>query len=64
MPFDQIVAQTTETSTSIGSVRFRFDNGERGAFSYTVGVVSQTRPILRSLFGSRPTQCLFEDLPQ
>lgn len=57
-PFTQIngTAPSTQADT-IGTVTIRFTNGTTGTFSYTVGNVTQTKPIERLQFGSTAAVC-------
>lgn len=57
-PFLQIADQpASPASDPVGNATFRFDDGDSASFSYALGGVSQTKPIVRLLVGSRPTDC-------
>lgn len=57
-PFGQINGSAASTQAdTIGSVTIRFNDGGNGSFSYTVGNVSQTKPIERLQFGSTASVC-------
>jgi hypothetical protein len=44
-------------SDSVGTATVRFSNGESGTFSYTVGNVTQSKPISRLQFGNASSVC-------
>jgi hypothetical protein len=41
----------------VGTASFAFSDAERGTFSYTVGAVTQSKPIVRQVFASPATVC-------
>jgi hypothetical protein len=44
-------------ATQVGTASFAFSDAERGTFSYTVGAVTQSKPIVRQVFASPATVC-------
>jgi hypothetical protein len=57
-PYPQIAGQRPSPgSDPVGTATFRFTDGENGTFSYTVGNVTQSKPIRRSQFGSTTSVC-------
>lgn len=61
-PFSQIdAAPPSPGSDVVGSARLSFSSGTRGSFAYTLGSVSQSKPIERLQLGSAATLC--ESLP-
>lgn len=48
---------TAITVTQVGTATLAFDSAASGVFTYTVGGVSQARPIVRQVFGSPATVC-------
>lgn len=57
-PFTQINgAPPSADADIIGSVTLRFSDGQTGTFSYTIGNVTQSKPITRIVFGSQPNTC-------
>lgn len=58
VPFLQIDGQASSAGNDVvGNATFRFSDGDSGTFSYTVGTVVQSKPIVRLLVGSRPSEC-------
>jgi hypothetical protein len=61
-PFSQInAAPPSPGSDVVGTARLSFSSGTRGSFAYTLGSVSQSKPIERLQAGSVATLC--ESLP-
>lgn len=57
-PFSQINgAPASSGSDPVGTATFRFENGSEGLFSYTLGNVSQSRPITRLQIGNTSSTC-------
>jgi hypothetical protein len=57
-PFNLInAAPPSGGSDQIGTASFRFSNGEAGTFSYVLGAVNQSKPIVRLQVGDTPTEC-------
>ena len=57
-PFLQITDQpASPAADAVGSAVLRFSDGDSASFSYTLGGVSQTKPIARLVVGSRPAEC-------
>ena len=52
-PFNPAMVATTE----VGSATFAFTDSDNGSFAYTVNGVSQTKPILREVFGTSVPTC-------
>lgn len=50
-------------SDSVGTATVRFSNGENGTFSYTVGNVTQSKPISRLQFGNASSVCEVRNYP-
>lgn len=59
VPFNQITPSNPppSDSTVVGTARFSFSSGTRGTFAYTLGSVSQSKPIERLQLGSVATVC-------
>jgi len=57
-PFNLINgAPPTDGSTQVGTLRLSFSDGQTANFSYTVGNVTQTKPLTRITFGDTATVC-------
>ncbi len=64
VPFTQIADAPSSAGTDqIGQATLRFSDGDSGTFEYTVGAVSQSKPIARLLVGTRPSVCESADVP-
>lgn len=64
-PWSRVNGQpASHGATQIGTAVFRFDDGERGRFSYTLGGRSDSRPINRFQFGLLPSICESAPAPQ
>jgi hypothetical protein len=50
-------AQSSQSVTDVGSITFRFTNGEAGVMTYTLDGVSGTKNIVRQVFGSTVNTC-------
>jgi hypothetical protein len=58
IPFSQIDgSMPSPGSAAIGSASFRFSDGASGVFSYTMGAVAQSKPIIRLQVGSAAAAC-------
>ncbi|HEX6793894.1 MAG TPA: hypothetical protein VF304_08580, partial [Casimicrobiaceae bacterium] len=45
------------TATQVGTARFTFTDGAHATFAYTVGNVTQAKPITREVFAAPGTVC-------
>ena len=52
-PFDPAMV----THTAVGTATFTFSDGNHATFAYTVGGVTQSKPITREVFVSPGTVC-------
>ena len=60
-PFLQITDQpASPASDAVGSATLRFSDGDSATFSYSLGGVTQSKPIVRLVVGARPTECQAE----
>jgi hypothetical protein len=50
-------AASSTSVTNVGTITFRFSNGENGVMSYTLDGVSGTKNIVRQVFGSTVNVC-------
>ncbi len=63
VPFLMIDGQASSAGSDVvGNAIFRFADGDSGTFSYTVGSVVQSKPIVRLLVGMRPSECSSESV--
>lgn len=58
-PFDP----TKVVATNVGSATFTFTDKDTGTFAYTVNGVSQSKPIMREVFGSPVPTCVESGSP-
>jgi hypothetical protein len=49
--------QSTQSVSDVGSITFRFTNGEAGVMTYTLDGVAGTKNIVRQVFGSTVNSC-------
>lgn len=60
-PYAQIDgAPANGGADAVGTARFRFSDGERGSFEYTIGGTTQSKAIERTVFGNTPNVCSVE----
>lgn len=60
-PFTQIDGTPPSSGADpVGSVTLRFADGENASFSYTIGNVTQTKPLTRLQFGNTTSVCAVE----